>query len=250
MAFGCGSWASAAATAGLVPPPEVVLQTAMVAQAEQMQGYMARIGRFLERAEAAMSKLSLLPATMETTPSSYPHGQFAVGSEEDMGAKHYGCFFPRAGDSSLSFPASPFVLSTTEGGAIDATLTPMLEIMPELRELCVSPTLPLSAKHMKVNSSVIVSSSKQANVELVPIPPSPTHNSDALVAKELCDLLSRLDILIPGFGRAIACLLTGMEIKGKSNKVGDCRQTGTRKDKSLRCKDNKSGDTGKASAAA
>jgi hypothetical protein len=32
--------------------------------------------------------------------------------------------------------------------------------------------------------------------------------------------------------------------------VSDCRQTGTRKDKSLRCKDKKSGDTGKAFAAA
>jgi hypothetical protein len=103
---------------------------------------------------------------------------------------------------------------------------------------------------MKVDSSVIMSSSKQPDAELVPIPPLPTHNSDALVAKELCDLLSRLDVLIPGFGRAIACLLTGTKIKGKSKKVGDCHQTGTQKDKSLRCKDKKSGDTGKASAAA
>jgi hypothetical protein len=62
--------------------------------------------------------------------------------------------------------------------------------------------------------------------------------------------LLRLDVLIPGFGRAIACLLTGTKIKGKSKKVGNYHQTGTRKDKSLSCKDKKGGDTGKASTAA
>jgi hypothetical protein len=76
---------------------------------------------------------------METTPSSYPHGQFAVGSKEGMGTKHYGCFSPRAGDSLLSFPALASVSSTTEGGAIAAAVAPMLEIMPELRELLCEP---------------------------------------------------------------------------------------------------------------
>jgi hypothetical protein len=91
----------------------------------------------------------------ETNPLSHPHGQFGVVSEEDMGAKHYGCFSPRGdgGDSSLSFPASPTVLSTIEGGAIAAVVAPMLDTMPELWELCLSPTLPLSAEHMKVDSS-------------------------------------------------------------------------------------------------
>jgi hypothetical protein len=72
---------------------------------------------------------------------------------------------------------------------------------------------------------VIVSSSKQPDVELVSIPPPPTHDSYALVAKELCDLLSRLDVVIPRFGRVIACLLTEMKINGKSKKVGVCPQT-------------------------
>jgi hypothetical protein len=87
-------------------------------------------------------------------------------------------------------------------------------------------------------------------VEFVPITPPRANNSDALFAKELCNLLSRLDVLIPRFGRAIACLITGTEIKGKSKKVGDCPQTGTRKGKSLRCKYKKSGDTWKASSTA
>jgi hypothetical protein len=179
-----------------------------------------------------------------------PSSEIGVGSTEDSGAELFGCFFPRVGVSSPSLPDVPFVLSTTEGGAIAVVVAPMLEIMSELRELCVIPSLPLSTEHMKVDLSTIVSSSKQLDVELVPIPPPSTHNFDALVAKELCDLLSRLDVVIPGFGRVIACLLIGTKIKGKSKKVGDCPQTGTRKGKSLRCKDKKSGETGKASAVA
>jgi hypothetical protein len=48
------------------------------------------------------------------------------------------------------------------------------------------------------------------------------NNSDALFVKELCNVLSRLDVLISEFRRAIACLLTEKKIKNKSKKVGDC----------------------------
>jgi hypothetical protein len=187
---------------------------------------------------------------LETTPLRHPHGQFVVGSTEDMGAKHYGCFSPRAGDSSLSFSTSPVVSSTTKGGTIAANVAPMLEIMPELRQLCVSPTLPLSGEHTKVDVLAILIAPVRSDVVSVPIPPPPTHSSDAFIAKELCDLLSRFDVVIPGFGRVIACLLTGTKIKGKTKKVGDCPQIGIRKGKTLRCKDKKSGDIEKAPAAA
>jgi hypothetical protein len=50
----------------------------LVPQIEQMQSYMTRIGSFLERAEAALSKLSLLPTMLETTHSSHPHDKFGV----------------------------------------------------------------------------------------------------------------------------------------------------------------------------
>jgi hypothetical protein len=76
-----------------------------------------------------------------------------------------------------------------------------------------------------------------------------THNPDALLAKEVCDLLSGLYIAIPGLGRVIACLLTGTPIKGKNKKVGDCSRTGM-KEKLLKCKDKKSGVIGKAHATA
>jgi hypothetical protein len=91
----------------------------------------------------------------ESNPLSHPHGRFGVVSEEDMGAKHYGCFSPHGGDILLYFPASPAISSTIEGGAIAVVVASMLEIMPELWELCLSPTLPLSEEHMKVDSSAI-----------------------------------------------------------------------------------------------
>jgi hypothetical protein len=60
----------------------------------------------------------------------------------------------------------------------------------------------------------------------------------------------KLDTAISGLGRAIACLLTGTSIKGKSEKVGDCPRTGMRKEKSLKCKDKKSDVIGKVRAPA
>jgi hypothetical protein len=41
--------------------------------------------------------------------------------------------------------------------------------------------------------------------------------------------------------KAIACLLTGAPIKGKIKKMGDCSRIAIQKEKSLRCKDKKSG---------
>ena len=62
-ALRCGSWASVvSATARSVPSSDVVLQSALAAQAVQLQGCLARVGSFLARAEAALSRLSLLPA--------------------------------------------------------------------------------------------------------------------------------------------------------------------------------------------
>jgi hypothetical protein len=57
------------------------------------------------------------------------------------------------------------------------------------------------------------------------VPPPADHNPDALLAKELCDLLIGLETTIPELGRAIASLLTQTPIKNKSKKVGDCSPT-------------------------
>jgi hypothetical protein len=87
----------------------------------------------------------------------------------------------------------------------------VLQIMPKLPELCASPALPLSVEHKKVDSSATLNSHVQSEVTSLPIPPPVAHNPDALFAKELCDLLSGLETAIHGLGRAIACLLTGVE---------------------------------------
>jgi hypothetical protein len=80
---------------------------------------------------------------------------------------------------------------------------------------------------------------KQLDVAPTPIPPPPPHSSDALFAEEICDLLSKLDVLILALGRSIACLLTGTPIKKKNKKGGDGSRTGIRKEKSLTFKSNK-----------
>jgi hypothetical protein len=157
---------------------------------------------------------------------------------EDGRVELYGCFSPRVGDvsSSLSVP------STVEGKAITEVVAPVLQIMSELQELDASPDLPMIMEHVQVDGSATLSLPEQSDVAPTPIPPSPARSPDALVAEELCDLLSRLDVLIPGLGRSIACLLTGTPIKEKIKKVGDGLRTDIRK-KSLRY--NKSVNIGK-----
>ena len=49
---------------------------------------------------------------------------------------------------------------------------------------------------------------------------APAPNSNALFAKELCDLLASVEVARPGLGRSIACLLTGTPVRDKQKKVG------------------------------
>ncbi|XBI37062.1 hypothetical protein VPH35_122478 [Triticum aestivum] len=57
-----GSWASVvSASASPTTPSSMVLQTALADQTGLLQGWQARIESFLERAEAALSRLSLVP---------------------------------------------------------------------------------------------------------------------------------------------------------------------------------------------
>ena len=61
----------------------------------------------------------------------------------------YGSFSPRVGDNSSSMPTSHPMLSSTKGESIAVLVAPVLQVMPELRELCLS----LSVDHMKVDTS-------------------------------------------------------------------------------------------------
>jgi hypothetical protein len=156
----------------------------------------------------------------------------------------YGCFSPRVADTS-SLPVS----STIEGAEISEVMAPVLQIMPELRELGTVTDLPPTVAHVKVDVPATMCLPEQSHVAHTPIPSPPPHSPDALFAEEICDLLSKLDVAIPGLGRSIACLLTGTAIKGKNKKVGDGPRTGVRKEKSLRRKDNKNVSIEKALAA-
>ena len=133
---------------------EVVLQSALADQIALPQGCMVRVGSFLERAEVALSRLSLMPAMLQTAMTSHPPIAAGVCSEEDTGAKLYGCFAPRVGNISSSMAASLSVLCTTQDESIAMIVAPVLQAMPEIRELCLSSASLLSVKHMKVDSLV------------------------------------------------------------------------------------------------
>lgn len=223
----CESWPSiVSAPTSSVTTSDVELQSTLAAQSELLQ----RVGSFLEMAEAALSKLSLVPTMLKTVPMTCLPGEVDVGSAEDKGPELYGCFSPRVNDSPLSLPLVP---STAEGEAISVVVASILQTMPEIQELCGSPSLPLSKVVLPATSCVIpdsptlgghleVNSPECSDVTYVTIPPPLTHNSDVLFAKEFCDLLTSVEIAIPGCGRAIACPLMGKSTKGKSKKVGDC----------------------------
>jgi hypothetical protein len=106
---------------------------------------------------------------------------------------------------------------------------------------------------MNVDSTMTLSSPERSDVASTPTPSPSELNPDALFAKELYYLLSSLEAANPGLRRAIVCLLSGMTTKGKSKsknkKVGDFPHTGIRNEKSIKCKDKKSGAMGKTPAA-
>jgi hypothetical protein len=166
--------------------------------------------------EAALNRLTLLPAMLS------PLGEVGVGSMKDMGVELYGCLSPRVGSSFLSLSAMPSMPSSIEGEAIAVVVALMLQIMPDLQEICASSSLPLSGEHVKMDSLVTLCSRDPSDVISAPIPPTSALSPDALFAKDLCDVLSKLEAAIPRYGRAIACLLTGLAIKSKGKTVGDC----------------------------
>jgi hypothetical protein len=196
------------------------------------------------------------------SPQLEPHVSAAVESEviTDASVSMLNLEVDALGASKVAFttsslePSQPLVSmhsssslsSIAEGEPIARDVLPMLHIMPELEERCASMALPLSVgEHTKVDSSATLTSPERLDVTTSPIPPLTEHNPDALLVKEVCDLLSGLETAIPGLGRAIACLLTGTPIKGKSTKASDYPRTSFQKEKSLKCKDKKSGVKGK-----
>ena len=148
-----GSWASVvSASANSTTQSEVVVQSALD-QTMLLQGCLARVESFLERAEAALSRLSLVPTTLLATQTPQPLGVAVVDSTEDRGAEPYGCFSPRVRENSLSMSAPSVVVPTAVGDSIAVLAAPVLRLMPELRDICSSPASPLSLERLEVDSS-------------------------------------------------------------------------------------------------
>uniref|UniRef100_A0A453BCX6 CCHC-type domain-containing protein n=1 Tax=Aegilops tauschii subsp. strangulata TaxID=200361 RepID=A0A453BCX6_AEGTS len=86
--------------------------------ADSLQGWMVRIGSFLERAEATLQRLPLAQA---------PVVESSVGFMDEADTELFGSFSPRVGSSS-----TPLVLPDSVGEASAEVVSPVLQIMPEL----------------------------------------------------------------------------------------------------------------------
>jgi hypothetical protein len=103
---------------------------------DSMQGWMLQIGSFLERAEATLGRLFLTPPVLQTAPKLRPLVVPDVGFADGSGADLFGRLSPTVRASST-------------------VMAPMLQLMPELQELCGEPVLPLSVQQMKADSSFL-----------------------------------------------------------------------------------------------
>jgi hypothetical protein len=128
------------------------------------------------------------------------------------------------------------VPATSESEDITAVMAPMMLIMPELHEFCGESAPPLSMVHLEVDSTI-------GSLKVASTPPSLEPNeslgladSEALFAKELCDLLASLEAASPGSRKEIVRLLSendsGVKIKKmkeflRSKKCGATRKAST-----------------------
>jgi hypothetical protein len=130
------------------------------------------------------------------------------------------------------------VSEAPESEDIDAIMTPVMLIMPELQQLCGESTHPLSMVHPELDSlgSLAVASTPS----LEPSQSLGFADSEALFAKELCGLLASLEAASPGSSKEIARLLSEKDSRGKIKKVKEY----------LKNKSSKCGAARKASPAA
>lgn len=146
------------------------------------------------------------------------HGEADLVGEECF----FGCLSPRVSPSPQHDVS---VAPECEG---NGGIMPVIQIMPDLQELCEDPSPPLSMVHHQADSLVI------SEVASAPPPVEASRcsdkvmeadvlapNSDALFASELCDLLARLEVASPGSSKEIARLLEEKSSRGKIQKVKD-----------------------------
>jgi hypothetical protein len=185
-------------------------------------------------------------------------GVFGNAQEESYVAEEeciFGCFSPLAKSCSSQRPDVSVASRSVD-------MAPVIQIMPELQELCGEPSPPLSLVHLQVDlphvdsrgTSVVVPELQQQELcgeSFTELPtklgslevstaamtsslPSCepcqrpafvdsgevlTPNSEVLFGKEICDLLIGLEAAIPGYGKDIACVLTGKASDAMIRKV-------------------------------
>jgi hypothetical protein len=154
--------------------------------------------------------------------------------------KHlYGCFSPRG--SPCPSP-QPVVLAASESKGMDGIIAPVLQITPELHELCGESSVVLLLEPSSCGDLAA------AKTPLSPQSPAFVNsgvlarNSEALFAKELYGLLASLEAASPGYGKDIACVLEGKASEDIIKKVEK-----SLKKVSLRGKRRKGGVSRKAS---
>ena len=206
------SWASVvSAPAGSLDSTD--LQSALEKQADLLQeavrplhedaaslhGWLLAIGGFLEQAEAVLGTLSRAPSDPVVLP--------VVGKVGVCEAGHFGCFSPRA-------------------KATAAVMAPIMQIMPELLELCGGVVMSPSAEEVRSDSHEIlavacppsqvlgfeksgvvdaaVSLSPESGRQVVLMGDGAAKSGllatvpGAVVAREVCDFLSTMAVAYPG----------------------------------------------------
>jgi hypothetical protein len=160
---------------------------------DSLHGWVLALGGFLERAEAALGRLSRTPDDPLVLPD--------VGKVGASGAGLYGCFSPRV-------------------GACSAVTAPVMQVMPELQKLCGDAVMPPCAKEVRSDLheiSVVASPSSQAldseksdvidaAVDMLVAPfgdgdamsGSLSTVPGAIVAREVSDFLATLASAYPG----------------------------------------------------
>lgn len=246
-------------------------QSVLAAEVEllrtELRGCLARVESYLMRAEAALCK----PLVEHDVSSS---SKLHVGSAVDGKANLYGCFSPRA---RLYLSQELVVSAASESEDIGEGMTPVMLILPELRELCREPapsqpmvqpemgslgssevasTLPPLEPNQRGGLSDDVFLSPKSIGQVIPVGDKAALSSalssvpGALFAKKFCEFLTNLEASSPGSGKTIGVLLKEKEIRDKGKKMGANHLSGILKEKSFKGKSKKSGVTRKAFVAA
>ena len=134
---------------------------------------------------------------------------------------------------------SPLSMEQLKLDSPQASKVDLVSSPPPMEPYQASNSLPLDVMESGVLDAVVVPSSVTigqvmpvSGMTTEPLVLAPTPNSNALFAKEHCDLLASVEVARPGLGRSIACHLTGTPIRDKQKKVGN-RKSGAKGKTSL-----------------